>query len=609
MTAPRLVTATRTALALGLGNVARVLDYRLRLKLGVHGTQRLPRANAPSGPFFTVPTATRAIPRPPNAWVNETLAFGWNRGPIGGIPDWHRNVITKAPAPRATAPWWEIPDFDPAIGDVKTVWELSRFDWVMALAQHARAGTPGMLERLNAWLADWCAKNPPYHGPNWKCGQESSIRVMHLAAAALVLDDVEALPATRALVALSLRRIAPTIAYAIGQDNNHGTSEAAALFIGGSWLGADGSAWRDQGRRLLENRVARLFAPDGSFSQYSVTYHRLALDTLNLAELWRRRVGEAPFSEQLRARARAATEWLRAMTDERTGDAPNVGANDGANLLALTDADYRDFRPAVHLAEAVWWERSAFGGDATSRDHAQWLGVATPSASAPPLPAHARFNVGGYVVLRRGSARVMLRYPRFQFRPAHADPLHLDLSIAGVNILRDGGTFSYADAEAMSYFPGIAAHNTAQFDGREPMPRLGRFLWGDWLKSGEIRGPATTDGVTTTSAEYTDTGGATHRREIELLDDRIRVTDALSGRFHRAVVRWRLAPGPWSLSGKVASDGKHTLAFESDAPAQARLSVGWESRYYLQRERIPVLEIEVNRPARVVSEYSWGVSP
>lgn len=31
--------------------------------------------------------------------------------------------------------WWEIPDFDLAVGDIKAVWEASRFDWVPALAQ------------------------------------------------------------------------------------------------------------------------------------------------------------------------------------------------------------------------------------------------------------------------------------------------------------------------------------------------------------------------------------------------------------------------------------------------------------------------------------------
>ena len=38
------------------------------------------------------------------------------------------------------------------------------------------------------------------------------------------------------LMALHCARIMPTIRYAVAQNNNHGTSEAAALFIGGAWL-------------------------------------------------------------------------------------------------------------------------------------------------------------------------------------------------------------------------------------------------------------------------------------------------------------------------------------------------------------------------------------
>jgi len=37
----------------------------------------------------------------------------------------------------------------------------------------------------------------------------------------------------------------------------------------------------------------------------------------------------------------------------------------------------------------------------------------------------------------------LLRYPRFRFRPSHADVLHVDLWVDAVNVLRDGGTFSY----------------------------------------------------------------------------------------------------------------------------------------------------------------------
>ena len=41
-------------------------------------------------------------------------------------------------------------------------------------------------------------------------------------------------PGLPALLAVHLKRIAPTLHYAMAQDNNHGTSEAAALFIGGT---------------------------------------------------------------------------------------------------------------------------------------------------------------------------------------------------------------------------------------------------------------------------------------------------------------------------------------------------------------------------------------
>ena len=111
------------------------------------------------------------------------------------------------------------------------------------MAQRVALGDPAELTRLNHWLANWSRLNPPYLGVNWKCGQEASIRVLHLAAAALILDQAEQpLGSLCDLLRAHLRRIAPTMAYAIGQQNNHGTTEAAALFVGGSWLASQGVA-------------------------------------------------------------------------------------------------------------------------------------------------------------------------------------------------------------------------------------------------------------------------------------------------------------------------------------------------------------------------------
>ena len=88
-----------------------------------------------------------------------------------------------------------------------------------------------------------------------------------------------------------LCRIAPTIRYAIAQDNNHGISEAAALFIGGTWLvkmgNLVGQRWADMGRYWLEDRALRLIGPQGSFSQSSLNYHRMILDTFCIVEFCR----------------------------------------------------------------------------------------------------------------------------------------------------------------------------------------------------------------------------------------------------------------------------------------------------------------------------------
>ena len=358
-----LLTKAATAVSLGLGNIMRVADYRLRLRVGIHPVQRIPEVITPRAPFFDACT-TASSRETPERLEPIGAYFGWLAPAVGGPPDWHHNVLTGSHSKLVDEVWWRIPDFDFAVGDVKGIWAASRFDWAVTLAQRAALHDDASLAQLNAWVEDWCAKNPPYRGHNWKCGQEASIRVMHLAVASLVLGQTKSPRLSLVeLLELHLERIAPTIRYAMAQNNNHGTSEAAALFIGGSWLAAvgrpRGHEWELVGRSMLANRAVRLIDADGSFSQYSVNYHRLMLDTLSVAEVWRRQQDLPPLADIVYERATAATEWLRVMVDPTNGDAPNLGANDGTNLLPLTDCGIRDHRPTVHLAATLFQRRSA----------------------------------------------------------------------------------------------------------------------------------------------------------------------------------------------------------------------------------------------------------
>ncbi|PKQ12071.1 MAG: heparinase [Alphaproteobacteria bacterium HGW-Alphaproteobacteria-1] len=600
----RRLTQAKTYARLGPANIARVALYRLGLKSGLHPVQRL-QAPVAVPPFFRASERQGDLPPANTAWNDNLLWFGWHRqSRPDGPPDWFSNPLSNAPQPDTTHDWWRISDF--GAGDIKGLWELSRMDWVVAWATTTACGDAAAPERLNLWLADWAKKNPPYKGPNWKCGQEASIRVMHLVTAAWVLGQDRTPEAGLVdLLRAHLQRIAPTMSYAIGQQNNHGTSEAAALFIGGSFLvGRDprAEAWARNGRRWLEERAANLIESDGSFSQYSVTYHRVMLDTYALAEAWRRHRGLPEFSARLRQRLAAATDWLWTMTDVETGDAPNIGANDGARLLQLTDTDYRDFRPSVQLAVALFRGADAFGPGPWNRP-LSWLGVTEGKPCA--APTSQSFDDGGYHVLRKASTMAVMRYPRFRFRPSQADALHVDLWHKGINLLRDAGTFSY-NVEGGAWFSGTAAHNTVEFDGHDQMPRLGRFLFGGWLKA-EAVDPVLDDGAKAiAAAAYTDAHGARHHRAMTLSAGSLMCRDTISGNFEEAFLRWRLAPGEWKVEGDIVCNGSQSIAIEIDGvPVSPILSTTVESRYYQQKTEIPEVSVRVNRPATLITKVTF----
>ena len=594
----------RTYLRLGVLNLARVAAYRVGLRLGLHSVQQLV-APVPHPPFFRPGGVRTRKVKPNREWDHCLWYFGWYpyNMPDGSPPDWFRNPFSDQIQPDATQVWWKISDF--GSGDIKGLWELSRMDWAVAWATTAAQGDTAALERLNLWLADWTQQNQPYKGPNWKCGQEASIRVLHLVTAAWVLGQADSPEQGLVnLVSTHLQRIAPTISYAIGQQNNHGTSEAAALFIGGSFLGDSdprAAKWERTGRHWLERLAATLIEPDGSFSQYSVTYHRVMLDTYSLAEAWRRKSDLPAFSERLNEHLAAATNWLWSMMDTHTGDAPNIGANDGARLLQLTGSNYRDFRPSVQLAAALFKNVDAFGpGDWVSPLH--WLEVT--AGTSVVLRGSQSFDLGGFHTLRNGSSMAVLRYPRFRFRPSQADALHLDFWHNGVNLLRDAGTFSY-NVEGAEWFSGTAAHNTIEFDGRDQMPRLRRFLFSEWIKAVGVE-TVCDDGKRLKAAACIDVRGVRHNREVTLSADTLVCRDTVSGNFGEAILRWRLAPCEWIIKSDSILSESCAIFIEIDGVlVTPTLSDTMESRFYLHKERIPEVSVKVARPGEFVTRVAF----
>jgi hypothetical protein len=613
-----------TALRLGVFQVARVLLYRMCKRAGVYRLLLPSRKAVPlefrsdsshdAAPPF-VPWAERAVLAEADELVRGRMNFfSAHAQEIGNPPDWFLNPFEKKRHPQSARHWSQIADFSSEAGDIKVIWEMSRFSWAPVLARAWRiSGEKRHLSALQMWMQDWRRCNPPNTGPNWMCGQETSIRLINvLLALRLAGLEENAGPGVMAFVAAHCRRVEHTTLYAAAQDNNHATSEAAGLFVGGSWLarhGGDGERgrgrrWAEKGRKLIESRISRLISPDGSFSQHSLTYHRVMLDTLSVAEAWRRNAEEAPFKAEFYKRAAAATRWLGAVIDPASGDGPNLGANDGAHPYRLDGSAYRDFRPSLQLASLLFIGRAALPPGPWD-EPAAWLGVSAESSERPWLDdlTSAVFPDGGYVVMRnRSGIRMLLRAPTARFRPAHADALHLDLWWKGKNLLRDGGTYAYASGAVSQALASAVGHNTQEFDGHDQMPRLGLFLYGGWVRVAGELAIATSVAGQSWAGSYTDVWGAQHERAVTLGEDALLVRDRVQGFKHIAVLRWRLAPGNWSQNETGCASTLARLRVESSVPIRRMsLESGWESRHYLEKSAVPVLEVEVAQSPAVLT--------
>jgi hypothetical protein len=592
----------RVIFKIGIWNVAQVLRYRLAMRLGVIKFKAIGSPHEDDlyfSPFLS------AVPLRP---VSQAL-FGWKDVILDGPPSWHCSALQKDRCVDKSIPWQQALSSIPPDVDVKEIWELSRFYWAPRLARDARNGDAAAGATLNAWLKDWMAENPPYLGINWSCGQEAAIRILHCAQAAIILDEV--LSPQEALVrfiANSAARIEPTLHYALSQSNNHGSAEAAGLFIAGTWLEAlnadpRASRWKKLGRHWLENRANILILADGSSNQYSTNYHRVVLDTYCFVEVWRRKFSAPCFSAKLRSQLMKSCRWLYDMTDKATGIAPAFGANDGSLLLSGNGRNYADFRPSVQLGAALFCNALAYDSDQFD-DLLLLYGIDRPALLLPDQQSRT-YEHGGYILLRNRFASAIVRFPEYKFRPSHSDALHLDLYLNGKAIFFDGGTYSYAESSETD-LAGVSAHNTVEFDGRDQMTRISRFLYSDWLVPSVVRGPEQQEGIQYCHVGYKDIYGCAHNRRVFLSKKSLKIIDKISGFKNNAVLRWRFSDPEYILNDlKLKCNGILIDFSATSVISTIRVLPSIYSPKYLKKENCFVLEVEVDRPGEIVTEIAF----
>ncbi len=524
--------------------------------------------------------------------------------------------------------------------DIKFIWEPNRFAFIYTLARaYAASQDEKYPEAFWTLVEDWAQHNPPNTGPNWMDGQEIALRLIAWTFGYnAFLNSPSSTPARKAkfilLVAAQAERIYKNIGYAVSTQSNHTISEAFGLWMVGLLFPElkQSEKYLLFGKQLLEQEARNQIFPDGSYSMYSLNYHRFILHIY----LYAIRLGEihdpslrAPlgakqsptrFSDDVYRAVTKSIEYLSHLINPQTGEMPIYGSNDGALVLPLNNCAFTDYRPLLQLGWYITKKEFLFEPGPWDEDIFWLCGIepfslqgrrAGMSVQTPQLS----FPHGGTYLLRSTNSHAILRCTDFTSRPSHADQLHMDLWIRGHNIAVDAGTYLYSgEGIWRNGLTHTSAHNTVTVDNKDQMTMVSRFTWTNWAKGKVLK-----HDKDIWQGEHNGYKSVSHKRTVMALEgDRWLVVDNLNAKeLHHYALHWLLADSgvqelatahglllsPAQTDSKLSesrvliqmglTEGNENFSVVRADPNSTR---GWRSRYYGHKERAISVMLEATQP-------------
>jgi hypothetical protein len=438
---------------------------------------RLPdRENCPSSVTESLQSDVMAI------LAGRWRAFGHLQIQVDDPPQWFTDYAAHKDLPTGR-PGFHLNHRNlPAGADIKVVWELSRWQPLVRLAQAAWVlGDRHAGEQCLAWLEHWRRQNPAFIGWNWTSALESGIRLINLAWIDGLLTAAGADGAS--LDALRRRLVPPHLWYtwrhrSFGSSaNNHLLGELAGLVVASvRWPSmVPWGAPLPELQRLFEAEILAQFAPDGGNREQALNYQ---LFSWELA--WHARSALAAAGQSLspatEERLRRAADFF--VTTQVVEDAWDYGDSDSATVTPLFADECR--------ATAEWYKWFA---EAPASPALHWWLGEPPEPIQPPACVRAGedwlvFPDSGQAVCWSGDwqARLDLSPLGYLSTAAHGhlDALHLSLWLDGVALVIDPGTGAYyGDVRLRAWLASWDAHNGPHSGSVDFPRRLGPFLWGE----------------------------------------------------------------------------------------------------------------------------------
>ncbi len=536
----------------------------------------------------------RVIDKDLKAKVNDIkegkfLLFNSKITQLGLKYDWVTNPDSQHKYNR-NKHWTEIADYSKEAGDIKYVWEKSRFSYLYDIIRNdfhlGEDSSKFVFDEIESWIE----ANPINCGPNYRCSQEMSLRVLNWLFALHYYKNSPTLTAAifdkiQFVIYWHLHHIYNNIDFSrIAVRNNHAITETLTLYLSGILLPTLPGAkiWKEKGKKWFEEEIEYQIYEDGTFLQYSMNYHRIVIQLLTWGIVLSEKNGEK-FNNTVYDRAEKSVKFLRTAMIEESGWLPNYGANDGALFFGLSNTHYRDYRPQIQaLASALGIDT----GIKEMYEDKHWYGIDKKNQNDwHPANGEHSFVLGGYYIIREDDTLTFIKCGSYKDRPSQADNLHIDIWYNGKNVLIDAGSYKYnTDAETIRYFSGTRSHNTVMLGNFDQMLKGGRFIWYFWsqsLKASISSGTVNYRFEGEVSAFKHVANGITHRRTIVKIKGKPewQITDFIANK-PRSVITNQL----WHIPLMHTNNVLLSSTDHNKIKLEAKITNGWYSSLYGLKE-------------------------
>ena len=503
----------------------------------------------------------------------------------------------------------------PNRGDPKFVWEILRLDGLLVLALAGQAGhAEAHHQALKLWR-ELLTTHRPFHGILYTVGIENAFRLVKCVILNQIFE-ADYTPEDRSLIwdlILGHQQWIRRYPSRYSSGNNHRMSELAGLAIIEALAPHLTDAQPQKSAHEFVTHLQGLMHADGVYSEQSLYYQATVMEwALVVASCLQSTAVYFPIHSVLSYMA----QHLNSMLGE-IGDCPMIGDNDDSHILPMLGG--------THYIRSVAQSVSAFLNIETPFCATSDLRLALLGLSLPEHVVEPRVNsylIGGISQLKNAKCRVLIDHGALGYERlaahGHADALSVWAFRGTQPIWVDFGSYSYADSDWRTWARSTAAHNTVEINHQSSSLMLGGFGW----KTRALSVVLSRDSNRLTVAHdgYEARFGVRHVRQIELLDEGIRVVDRIEGTGrHHVRLSYLLGHGLTLDSEQpnqvIDSNGHKVVSFECDDETLdfqmcygGNSKEGWVSTGYMRKQPACRLiwSAELALPKRFEIFWRWS---